>query len=377
MAAAAAAAACKADDDRGLPETPPASKAEDKERFLAVYATLHAFLADELRARYEAPSDAVKWVGDMVHYTVPGGKLNRGLTVLHTARLVAAARGKTLTRGEAFEASALGWCVEWLQAFFLVADDKMDSSVTRRGKPCWYRVPGVGNTAINDAFVLESQIYCIVREYFRGKPCYGALLDLFHETTMQTEVGQLLDLTTQPIEGPVDLNLFTLDRYKRIVKYKTAFYTFYLPMALGLVHQGITDPAVLRQTQDICLQMGEYFQIQDDYLDAYGAPEVIGKIGTDIQDKKCSWLVVQAMALASPEQLATIKADYGIDDEAKIASIKGIYRALGLEQVFKDYEEKSYQELSAAIAAFDPEGASGVPRQVFTEMLAKIYKRKV
>jgi geranylgeranyl pyrophosphate synthase len=50
---------------------------------------------------------------------------------------------------------------------------------------------------------------------------------------------------------------------------------------------------------------------QDDYLDCYGAPEVIGKIGTDIEDNKCSWLVVQALERVTPEQRKVLEDNYG------------------------------------------------------------------
>lgn len=61
-----------------------------------------------------------------------------------------------------------------------------------------------------------------------SRTAYG--LTPTQQVTLQTEVGQLLDLTSQPMDGKIDLNRFTLERYRLIVKYKTAFYTFYLPI---------------------------------------------------------------------------------------------------------------------------------------------------
>ena len=48
-------------------------------------------------------------------------------------------------------------------------------------------------------------------------------------------------------------------------------------------------------------------QVQDDYLDAYGDPAVIGKIGTDIEDNKCSWMICTVLQHASEEQKEVVK----------------------------------------------------------------------
>ena len=70
-----------------------------------------------------------------------------------------------------------------LQAYFLVADDMMDQSITRRGQPCWYKVEGVSNIAINDAFMLEAAIYHLLKKHFRQEKYYVDVLELFLEVS--------------------------------------------------------------------------------------------------------------------------------------------------------------------------------------------------
>ena len=60
----------------------------------------------------------------------------------------------------------------------------------------------------------------------------------------------------------------------RIVTYKTALYTFYLPAACAMYLCGLDGEKQHEIARDVSIQLGRYFQIQDDYLDCYGAPEV-------------------------------------------------------------------------------------------------------
>ncbi|KAL5007681.1 hypothetical protein ScPMuIL_016487 [Solemya velum] len=312
--------------------------------------------------------DAVSWFKEVLEYNVPFGKKNRGLAVVTSYRLLV----DKPTEENIKLAQILGWCVELLQAFFLVSDDVMDNSITRRGKPCWFRREGVGIIAVNDAFFIESAVFSILRKYFREKAYYVDLMDLFHETTMQTIMGQCLDLTTAPPEGTIDFSRFTLDRYSAIVKYKTAFYSFYLPVALAMYMAGYSDAEDHANAKTILLQMGHFFQVQDDYLDCFGDPEVIGKIGTDIEDNKCSWLVVQALKKMNDQQKQSLQEVYGRNDPEKVASVKCIYRELNLEKVYEEYEESSFLELMATIEKF----SRNLPKNMFIAFANKIYKRE-
>jgi len=134
---------------------------------------------------------------------------------------------------------------------------------------------------------------------------------------------------------------------------------------------------------DILLPLGEYFQIQDDFLDYSGTPEQIGKIGTDIVDNKCSWCINTALAAATPEQRRVLDENYGQKDAAKEARIKALYEEVGIPAKYKAYEEDAYHRIIGMIEQIPEvevtptygDEPAVLQRQVFKTFLDKIYKR--
>ncbi|KAG0143362.1 hypothetical protein CROQUDRAFT_66289 [Cronartium quercuum f. sp. fusiforme G11] len=368
------------------------STASTRDRFVNSWPTIKQVILDAVRIE-KLPSEALEWFERNLDYNTPGGKLNRGTSVVDTFQIL---KGDSLNSQEFERAAVLGWCVELLQAYFLVSDDMMDQSVTRRGQPCWYRMPEVGNIAINDACMLEGAIYVLLKKYFRNESYYVTLLELFHDTTFQTELGQLIDLLTAP-EDDVDLNKFSLEKHHSIVKHKTSFYSFYLPVALAMRFYGMTSPNdpgqaptdeccktkngstvdVYRQALDILIPLGVYFQVQDDYLDCFGDPSVIGKIGTDIIDNKCSWNINTALKLCTPDQRKVLEAHYGRKDPVSENEVKQIFQAdnINLTKRFEEYEAETYKKINDLIKEIDDSSPSGLKQEVFKTFLAKIYKR--
>ncbi|XP_061269027.1 farnesyl pyrophosphate synthase isoform X2 [Bos javanicus] len=342
--------------------------AQERQDFIQHFSQIVKVLTEEDIGHPEI-GDAITRLKEVLEYNAIGGKYNRGLTVVITFReLVEPGKQDPDSLQRAL---TVGWCVELLQAFFLVSDDIMDSSLTRRGQTCWYQKPGIGLDAINDAFLLESSIYRLLKLYCREQPYYLDLIELFLQSSYQTEIGQTLDLITAP-QGNVDLGRFTEKRYKSIVKYKTAFYSFYLPVAAAMYMAGIDGEKEHAHAKKILLEMGEFFQIQDDYLDLFGDPSMTGKIGTDIQDNKCSWLVVQCLQRASPEQRQILQENYGQKEAEKVARVKALYEEMNLSAVYMQYEEDSYNHIMGLIEQY----AAPLPPAIFLGLAQKIYKRK-
>jgi farnesyl diphosphate synthase len=352
-----------------LAKYPTYDREKPKESFLAVCDMLIDEVCNEMPKAYEMPATEVAWVRRTLEYNVRGGKMNRGLMVIESGVLILESKGMPVDNHVVVQLAVLGWCIEWLQGWLLIADDIMDGSETRRGQKCWYKVDEAKCVALNDAFLVEMLVFKVLKRHFASEVYYEQLVDLFQETTLQTECGQMLDVLCDNRE----LKDLTVDRWTHIVKFKTSFYSFYLPVALGMVVAQITDVEEFSAAREILVIMGIYFQAQDDYLDCYATPEQLGKIGTDIQDKKCGWLFVHAyQRLANAEQKAIFDKIYG---KCKAQSpeeqqIKDLYTKLGLKEMYAAYEKESYEKIAGLKGT-----VKQVPWEVFDIFLKKIYKR--
>lgn len=367
-----------------------------KDEFLKVYPQITSSLISDLQNTYEAPPMQLNYINNMINYNIKGGKMLRGLMVRASYSQIKGVqlglksdeRGfyndVPLSEKECKNADIVGWCLEWMQSCFLMADDVIDQSVTRRGKPCWYKVKGVGLKAINDALILEMMMYRIINVNLPDEIYKHDILSFLMDITYHTELGQLMDLQLSgdsqdhdalKLDGNQEITedkVFDENLYQYLVIKKTAYYSFYAPVALAMKMALIKDPESYKAARDILLPMGEYFQIQDDYLDCYGDVATTGKVGTDIQDGKCSWLIIQAMKHATDSQKEILLKNYGKHDVNSINKVKEIYNEIGLEQIFHDYESKAIKSITDLMTSIKE-----IPSSVFIMFLETIVGRKM
>ncbi|KAH9375773.1 hypothetical protein HPB48_023012 [Haemaphysalis longicornis] len=301
---------------------------------------------------------AMEGLREALEYNLPGGKRTRLLGVVQTYELLAEDDAPYL-----HQACLIGWCVELLQCYMLVVDDIMDNSPMRRGRPCWHTRPDVGLRAVNDALFMDKAVGWVLRQRLKSMPCYLALLELFHEADLHTILGQELDNTSAMAREPPQCQ--PLDRYWATADFKTGFYTFVLPIRAGMLLAGVEDSLLNEQAQAVALHLGRLYQVRDDYLDCYGTVGHRCKMGTDIVEGKCTWLLLTALGLASPEQAQRIEANVGrgVPGGAEEAVVKAVYQELDLPAHYVKYRERALQDLDAEISQLPPKLADVLRNQ--------------
>ncbi|KAI5529936.1 dimethylallyltranstransferase protein [Trichomonas vaginalis G3] len=166
----------------------------------------------------------VDWVQkhciDMLEYSTKGGKMLRGIM---TAAVYLELTGYSPDSEEAKVGYYLGWVEEIIHAGYLIADDLMDQSETRRGQECWYKREEIGDQAVNDGLILQDLAYVLL-DKIRNKlntKYYAKLIEFSRKIGTYTTIGQTYDFIAK---------IPSFQEYNQIVTYKTAFYTVVSPI---------------------------------------------------------------------------------------------------------------------------------------------------
>jgi farnesyl diphosphate synthase len=263
----------------------------------------------------------------------------------------------------------LGWLVEIQNAGYLIWDDIMDGSETRRGNPCWYRRKEIGLMSINDGCLLTSTVFMVLKSHFGDHVAYHNLVEVFRQTALQIELGQSYDLLTASSHYG-GLAQFTREKYDFIIERKTAYYTSYTPMSLPLVYLQLDTPKNLREVYKVALSLGQYYQVRNDYLDVYGDPAVTGKAGTDIQENKLTWPIVEALDRCNEKQRATLEKCYGSQDDQEVAQVLAVFEEINLKDLFEGWKDEKIATTRKMIE--DVDESEGLSKEVFNVFLAKL-----
>jgi len=236
----------------------------------------------------------------------------------------------TLMATEVFDADAekalaAATAVEVFHNFSLIHDDIMDDAPLRRGKETVHEKWNI-NTGILSGDAMLILAYQYFEEY--EPTIFRALAQLFSKTALEVCEGQQYDVDFETRDD------VTIPEYMKMIEYKTAVLVGAAMKMGAIVAETSTENA--NAIYDFGLNLGIAFQLQDDYLDAFGNPETFGKqVGGDIIENKKTYLYLKAMEFASEtqkEQLLHLFSIQPNDNTDKINSVKEIFNETGASQ---------------------------------------------
>lgn len=208
----------------------------------------------------------------------------------------------------------------------LLHDDLMDRADVRRGKPTVHKKWN-DNTAVlsGDTMLIQAA----QKIAGGGGRHTEAIMSLFLRTAMEICEGQQYDVN---FETRTDV---TEGEYLKMIRLKTSvLLACAARMGALLADAPEKDADALYAFAE---KLGLAFQLQDDYLDVYGDPDIFGKnIGGDILCGKKTYLLINALNRANNAQrqkLLSLLADHTLEPRLKIKEVTALYDELNIRQV--------------------------------------------
>jgi len=291
-----------------------------------------------------------------IHYILQiGGKRIRPITTLMSCDLFG---------GDLKEALPAALSVEMFHNFTLIHDDIMDKAFLRRGSETVH-TKWDDNIGILSGDALMILSYQMLDNYKGGM--FERIYNLFNTTALQICEGQQYDMDFEK------RNDVQLQEYIKMISYKTAvLLASSLKTGAIIANIGERDEQLI---YDFGFFIGIAFQLQDDYLDAFGNEDFGKKIGGDIEENKKTFLYLKALLLASKEDkdellnLFTTKKG----TKQKIESVKNLYLKYKIpELLLKEIEKYS----AMAFLCVEKLSISPAKKEVFIDLGKDLMHRE-
>lgn len=227
--------------------------------------------------------------------------------------------------------------IELFHNFTLIHDDIMDAAPLRRGRQTVHEKYG-SSTALLAGDVMLVAAYDHLNRI--SSKYVTAIMHLFNQTAREVCEGQQLDMDFEKTAA------VAFDAYLNMISLKTSVL---LAASLGM---GAILGGAGERNQNLLYEFGRKlglaFQVQDDYLDAFGDPEKFGKqVGGDIKSNKKTFLLIHALETATGADKRRLEELLQGDEDGKVDEVVRIFRACGVDGWANELKDRYVNEAFA------------------------------
>ena len=230
------------------------------------------------------------------------------------------------------DAYEVATAIELFHNFSLIHDDIMDKAPLRRGMDTVHTKYG-DSTALLAGDVMLVAAYDAINKI--NATHLHKIISLFNKTAKEVCEGQQMDMDFEKKE------LVSFEEYLQMITLKTSVL-----LAASLQMGAILGGAGLGNQEHLYefgKNLGIAFQVQDDYLDAFGDPLKFGKqVGGDILANKKTFLMIHTLAVATPAQRAMLEALIAGNDPQKVDKVLQLFRDCKAGEWAESLKEKYY-----------------------------------